>query len=126
MMLFKQKKDKEIERKKKLTKKGEKPQPESDPIAEPQQKKLKIKEKKVVKKEKDDSYVMKKNTGMRVLRAIFWLILFFIFFRGVVQIIKPDKVSEISRIINEFKEEQKNNGDHEEDFEYRWCLWIPQ
>ena len=115
MMLFKQKKDKEIERKKKLTKKGEKPQPESDPIAEPQQKKLKIKEKKVVKKEKDDSYVMKKNTGMRVLRAIFWLILFFIFFRGVVQIIKPDKVSEISRIINEFKEEQKNNGDHEEE-----------
>ena len=49
-MIFKQKKDKEIERKKKLTKKGEKPQPESDPIAEPQQKKLKIKEKKVVKK----------------------------------------------------------------------------
>lgn len=47
---------------------------------------------------------------MRVLRVIFWLILFFIFFRGVVQIIKPDKVSEISRIINEFKEEQKIMG----------------
>lgn len=110
MMIFKKKKDRVAEPKKKLTKKGEKPQPESDPIAEPQQKKLKIKEKKVVKKEKDDSYVMKKNTGMRVLRVIFWLILFFIFFRGVVQIIKPDKVSEISRIINEFKEEQKIMG----------------
>lgn len=61
MMIFKKKKDRVAEPKKKLTKKGEKPQPESDPIAEPQQKKLKIKEKKVVKKEKDDSYVMKKK-----------------------------------------------------------------
>ncbi|MFR3628731.1 MAG: conjugal transfer protein [Lachnospiraceae bacterium] len=114
-MILKKKKDREIEPKKKLAKKGEKPQPESDPIAESQQKKLKTKEKKVVKKEKDDTYVMKKNTGMKILRALLWIILFFIFFRGVIQIIKPDKVSEISKIINEFKEEQKNNGDHEEE-----------
>lgn len=37
MMIFKKKKDRVAEPKKKLTKKGEKPQPESDPIAEPQQ-----------------------------------------------------------------------------------------
>lgn len=52
MMIFKKKKDRVAEPKKKLTKKGEKPQPESDPIAEPQQKKLKIKEKKGGQKRK--------------------------------------------------------------------------
>jgi hypothetical protein len=116
-MIFKKKKDKVAEPKKKLAKKSEEkiPQPENEVVYEPKKKKLKVKEKKPVKKEKDDSYVMKKNTGMRILRVIFWLMLFFVFFRGVMQIIKPDKASEITRIINDFKEEQKNSGDHSDE-----------
>ena len=74
-MIFKKKKDKVAEPKKKLAKKSEEkiPQPENEVVYEPKKKKLKVKEKKPVKKEKDDSYVMKKNTGMRILRVIFWL-----------------------------------------------------
>ena len=62
MMIFKKRKIGWQSLRRNLLKKGEKPQPESDPIAEPQQKKLKIKKKKRwSKKKKDDSYVMKKT-----------------------------------------------------------------
>lgn len=77
--------------------------------------KLKKKENTKVKKEKDDSYIMKKNTGMKALRAFFWIILLSIFCRGVFQILKPTKTSEITAIINDFKEEQKLIGDHPEE-----------
>lgn len=78
-------------------------------------KKLKKKEKILLKKEKDDSYIMKKNTGMKVLRVFFWLMLVTVFFRGVFEIVKPTKVSEITMIIDEFKKEQEVIGDHPEE-----------
>lgn len=77
--------------------------------------KLKKKEKVPVKKEKDDSSIMKKNASMKALRVLFWVIISFIFLRGVVEIIKPTKASEITAIINDFKKEQEIIGDHPEE-----------
>lgn len=114
----KSKKDKVQEPKKKLAKKNQIQEiPESETIIEPEtrKKKVKAKEKKPLKKEKDDAYVMKKNTGMRVLRVIFWLMLILIFCRGVYEIMKPDKTSEVTSIINDFRAEQQKTGDHPEE-----------
>lgn len=126
-MIFSKKRKKEAPPKK-LKKKGtgeeidqEDPQDPQDPedikeINIPSKgPKLKKKENTKVKKEKDDSYIMKKNTGMKALRAFFWIILLSIFCRGVFQILKPTKTSEITAIINNFKEEQKLIGDHPEE-----------
>lgn len=77
--------------------------------------KLKKKEKVSLRKEKDDSYIMKKNSGMKVLRILFWLMLLSVFCRGMFEILKPTKVSEITSIINDFKKEQKLIGDHPEE-----------
>ncbi len=55
------------------------------------------------KKPHDEGYVVKKNTGMKVLRIILWMMLIFIFVRGIVTILKPDKEEEVARLIREFK-----------------------
>lgn len=57
-----------------------------------------------VKKEKSKQYVMKKNTGMKVLRIILWLMLTFVFLRGIAAIFKPDKEEAVNQMISEFKE----------------------
>lgn len=120
-MIFKKKEKKEAHPKK-LKKKGtgeevnqESPEDSKEINIPSKEPKLKKKENNKVKKEKDDSYIMKKNTGMKALRVLFWLILLFIFFRGTFGILKPTKASEITAIINNFKEEQKLIGDHPEE-----------
>lgn len=60
-------------------------------------------EKPKVKKEKSDEYIMKKNTGMMILRIIFWIILIFIFIRGIITIFRPDKEDTVDQMISEFK-----------------------
>lgn len=56
------------------------------------------------KKEKSKQYVMKKNTGMKVLRILLWVMLTFVFVRGIMAIFKPDKEEAVNRMISEFKE----------------------
>lgn len=77
--------------------------------------KLKKKEKVLVKKEKDDTAIMKKNTALKVMRVLLWGILAFVFLRGMFEILKPTKISEVSAIINDFKKEQEIIGDHPEE-----------
>lgn len=48
---------------------------------------------------------------MKLLRVIFWIILIFIFLRGVIDIARPDRESELTKLIHDFKEEQQMVGD---------------
>ena len=67
-----------------------------------------MKKKKPVKAEKyvnDKSYVMKKTRKMHILRTVCWVMLSFVFIRGVISCLHPDKASEINRLIDEFKTE---------------------
>lgn len=66
-------------------------------------------------KETDDTYVMKTNNHMKILRIILWVILGFIFIRGVIVCLHPDKTAEINRLISNFKTEfySTQNRDYE-------------
>ena len=119
-MIFLKKSNKKPDRKPKLGKKGGNkpenlPEQDSDLTAQQDLRRLKKKEKVKVKKEKDDTYILKKNTGMAVLRVVFWMMLIFVFARGFYQIVKPDKISEIETIIQNFEESQKKIGDTPEE-----------
>ena len=65
------------------------------------------KEKKPKKEKKphDDAYVLKKNTVMRILRIALWVMLIFVFIRGLVDIFKPDNDQEVKQLIRDFKED---------------------
>ncbi len=60
------------------------------------------------KKTHDKGYILKKNIGMRVLRVLLWIILVFIFVRGIVAIFNSDKEAEMKRLIADFKVEYGN------------------
>lgn len=62
------------------------------------------------RKPKDDSYVLRKNRFMKVFRTLFWMLLLFVFGRGLYQIVKPQEASELRQIITEFKAEQEETG----------------
>lgn len=57
------------------------------------------------KKEKTEEYVIKKNTGMKVARVLFWLILIFIFIRGILSMFKTDTQKQAEELIRNFKAE---------------------
>lgn len=101
------KKEKETEnRKMKLKKKGEeqdKTSVESEESKDPGKKHRK-------KKIKDETYVMKKNLTMKMIRFIFWFLLICVFVRGAYQIIRPQKADELNKIIRNFREEQNDLG----------------
>ncbi|MGN1204243.1 MAG: conjugal transfer protein [Lachnospiraceae bacterium] len=56
-------------------------------------------------KPKTEEYIMKKNTGMKVLRTIFWIMLIFIFIRGVASIFKTDTQKQAEQLIQNFKDQ---------------------
>lgn len=56
------------------------------------------------KKEKSEGYVLKKNTAMKVLRCILWLLLLFVFVRGVFSIFRQDKEQQVEALIRDFKQ----------------------
>lgn len=57
------------------------------------------------KKSHDEGYVLKKNTGMRILRVFLWVMLSFIFIRGIISIFNSDKEEKMQRMISDFKTE---------------------
>ena len=57
------------------------------------------------KKKKQEGYVLKKNTFMKILRYAAWIMLFFVFVRGVITIFAPDKEAQVKKMIADFKEE---------------------
>lgn len=110
--MFQKKDKKDAAPPKKLKTKREK-QAEKLVAAEekPAEKKKKSKFKRVEKEKDNDIYVMKKNTGIRILRIVFWLLIGFIFFRGVYQIVKPQKEDRLQAMIDNFRQEQQMIGD---------------
>ncbi len=57
-----------------------------------------------IKKPKSTQYVLRKNKGMKALRIILWVILIFLFIRGVVSCFKTDTEEQAIQMITEFKE----------------------
>ena len=53
--------------------------------------------------DKDDAYVLRKNTVFHVLRVLLWLALAFVFLKGVMVSIRPDPVVEVNEAITAFK-----------------------
>lgn len=65
---------------------------------------------------KTEEYVLKKNTGMRVLRIILWMMLVFIFIKGVISIFqKEDGIDEVNAIISNFRQEFASVKDENEE-----------
>lgn len=68
------------------------------------------------KKPKTEEYVLKKNTGMKVLRIILWVMLVFIFFKGIISIFqKEDGIDEVALIISNFRQEFSDFKDENEE-----------
>lgn len=56
------------------------------------------------KKEKSEGYVLKKNTAMKVLRWVLWLMLLFVFVRGIFSIFQQDKEQQVEALIRDFRQ----------------------
>ena len=57
------------------------------------------------KKEAEEGYVLKKNSGAKIARIIIWLMLGFVFIRGIASILTPSNDSRVEQMIDDFKEE---------------------
>lgn len=55
------------------------------------------------KKKEEPVYVLRQNTGMKVARIVFWVMLVFIFIRGVATIFKTDNEDVVKQMIQDFK-----------------------
>lgn len=55
------------------------------------------------RKPKSEAYVMKKNTGLRILRVCLWSMLIFVFIRGLVSIFQRNKADVVDGMIRDFK-----------------------
>lgn len=56
-----------------------------------------------LKKDKEELYILRKNTVFKILRVIIWTMLCFFFVRGVIVSIRPDPTAKVNSIINDFK-----------------------
>ena len=64
---------------------------------------------------KSQEYIIKKNLTMKILRVVFWLIILFIFFKGVQVSIRPDPTDQVRAIIRSFKTELSFEKDKSEE-----------
>lgn len=79
-------------------------------------KKLKKPKPEKPKKPKTEEYVLKKNTGMKVLRIVLWVMLIFIFVKGIISIFqKEDGIDEVNAIISNFRQEFASVKDENEE-----------
>lgn len=63
----------------------------------------KLKKEKAAKKPRSQTYVMRKNTGLRILRALLWGMLIFVFCKGVLSCIQRDKEAVVDQMIRRFR-----------------------
>lgn len=61
------------------------------------------KKEKAPRKPKSQAYVMRKNTGLKILRVVLWGMLAFIFVKGVLSCIQRDKETVVDQMIRQFK-----------------------
>ncbi len=70
-----------------------------------------MKKSKPAKNKQAKSYVMKTTRKMLILRVVLWVAIGFIFLRGVISCIRPNKASELNQIIDQFKTEYYGTKD---------------
>lgn len=58
-----------------------------------------------LKKDKEELYIIRKNTALKIVRFFLWAILGFIFIKGVIVSIRPDPTVEVNNTIDTFKSE---------------------
>lgn len=68
---------------------------------------------KKVSKNTEKEYVIRKTGQMTILKIMLWCMLGFIFLRGVISCLHPDKTEEINGLITEFKAEFNNTQDRD-------------
>ena len=61
--------------------------------------------KKDIDKDKEKTYIIRKTIFRRIIRVIIWILLIFIFFRGVVDCLRPNPKKELNDTINDFRVE---------------------
>ena len=61
------------------------------------------------KKGREKGAVLKKNTLLKIGRIILWIILLFVFFKGLISIFRPDTLSEAQELINDFNGQLEEN-----------------
>lgn len=66
-------------------------------------------------KTRSEEYILRKNTVMRIMRWALWIMLIFIFIKGVATCIKSDSGDEARQIIKEFKAEFAEYKDDNEE-----------
>lgn len=64
---------------------------------------------------KNDVYNMKKNSGLKIMRYMLWIMLTCVFLKGAWDIVKPDQASEVNSIIRQFRTDLKKTGDSPEE-----------
>lgn len=64
---------------------------------------------------KSQEYIIKKNFTMKVLRGIFWIIILFIFFKGIMVSLRPDQTDQVQSIIKNFRSELALEKDKNEE-----------
>lgn len=59
--------------------------------------------------------VLKKDTGRKVARVIFWILLIFIFFKGIIHMLTPNTdAEEVRKMLNDFKAQYEDNTQESE------------
>lgn len=69
----------------------------------------------VKKKQKNDVYLLKKNTSMKFLRILLWVMLGFFMVRGIVTLLRPDGVQQVSQMIHDFRMEFNERKEENEE-----------
>lgn len=58
-----------------------------------------------LKKDREELYIIRKNTVLKIVRFFLWSMLFFIFLKGVIVSVRPDPTAEVNNTIAIFKSE---------------------
>lgn len=56
-----------------------------------------------MKSDKDDRYILKKSRQLKAARTLLWLLLGFIFIKGVIVSVRPDPIGKVNKTIDDFK-----------------------
>lgn len=95
-----------------------KKKPEKEERLRSQEKAKKQKKEKLTKKakpSKSQEYIIKKNFTMKVLRGIFWIMISFIFFKGIMVSLRQDQTLQVQSIIRSFRSELALEKDKNEE-----------
>lgn len=95
--------------------KDKNPRKKDKPVKEKPVKPAKEKKQPKERPPKSQEYIIRKNFTMKILRAVFWLLVLFIFFKGVQVSIRPDPTDQVRGIIRSFKTELAFEKDKNEE-----------